>query len=121
MDSYAQKWEQNNVMIKLFATKLKFIDTNCILCKKVLDIISIERTKGTSDLSLALLENKTKLLCIRLAVKRRALIEGLRLWYQTPLKTYTEDELNRIRRGNKKMIKLTRRAEKMLRRQAIPE
>ena len=108
MDSTTSRLLQNRIMLKFSITKLKFVDTNCILCKKILNIISIERTKETQELNIDLLEEKTKALHVRLIMKRQTLIAGLKLWYQMPIKIYNEEELIRIRRVIKGVIKLTR-------------
>ncbi len=120
MDSHSVKLLQNRIMLKFFTAKLKFVDTNCILCKKIVDTIAIEKTKETQEMDLDLLEKKTKALHVRLIMKRQTLIAGLKLWYQMPIKIYNEEELLRVKRVIKSVIKLTRRAEEMLRREIIP-
>ena len=62
MDPHSVKLLQNRIMLKFFTAKLKFVDTNCILCKKIIDTIAIERTKETQGMNLDLLEEKTCLL-----------------------------------------------------------
>ena len=120
MDPHKLRLRQNRIMIKYFTEKLKFVDTNCILCKKIIDTIAIERTKEVQEMNLDLLEEKTKALHVRLIIKRQTLIAGLKLWYQMPIKIYNEEELLRVKRVIKSVIKLTRRAEEMLKRDVIP-
>ncbi len=120
MDSHSVKLLQNRIMLKFFTAKLKFVDTNCVLCKKIIDTIAIERAKETQEMNLDLLEEKTKALHVRLIIKRQTLIAGLKLWYQMPIKIYNEEELLKVRRVIKGVIKLTRRAEEMLKREIIP-
>jgi hypothetical protein len=121
MDPHKLRLRQNRIMIKYFTEKLKFVDTNCILCKKILEVIIIEIAKEPQDMDLDQLEKDTKALYIRLIAKRETLISGLRLWYKMPIKIYDENELIRVKSVIKRVIKITRRAEEMLGREVIPD
>jgi hypothetical protein len=121
MDPHKLRLRQNRIMIKYFTEKLKFVDTNCILCKKIIETISIERTRESQEMDLDQLEKKTKALYTRPVMKRETLISGLKLCYRMPIKIYNDKELIKVRRVIKEVIKITRQAEEMLGREVIPD